>query len=119
MWTGRNGQKLWDGPFDTAGRAWGRLQQIIDAQPGFVVSGTQMSNTVPSRPAPDVHPASEFQAAVLSAGPAAENPDGYGPWFIASFDSDCDGPCGGEILAGQHSRSDGAGGWLCASCGEK
>lgn len=50
LWTTRNGQKLWEGPFVSAGRAWGRLQQIIEAQPGFVLSGTQMSNTVPSRP---------------------------------------------------------------------
>lgn len=41
----------------------------------------------------------------------------YGPWFTASFDSDCDGPCGGQIDEGEHARSDGEGGWLCELCG--
>lgn len=40
-----------------------------------------------------------------------------GPWFTASFDSDCD-DCGGMIMEGEWVRSDGAGGWLCEECGE-
>lgn len=42
---------------------------------------------------------------------------GFGPWFPASFDGDCDGPCTGEIKAGDVIRSDGEGGWLCGDCG--
>ncbi len=41
----------------------------------------------------------------------------FGPWFTAQFDSECDGPCGGQIDEGEHSRSDGEGGWLCELCG--
>ena len=41
----------------------------------------------------------------------------YGPWIDARFDSDCDG-CGVFIEEGDPIRSDGAGGWLCAGCGE-
>jgi hypothetical protein len=41
----------------------------------------------------------------------------YGPWIVARFDSDCDGPCGGAIDEGEHTRSDGEGGWLCELCG--
>ena len=115
FWTNRHGQKCWDGPFDTAGRAWGCLQQIIDAQKTFVIRGTQLSNTVPS--APVSHSAeNEFE----TARPAAPVPDdGYGPWFTASYDSDCDGGCGGQIYEGEQSRSDGQGGWLCSFCGKQ
>jgi len=42
----------------------------------------------------------------------------YGPWFTARFDSECGGPCGGEIEEGDQCRSDGEGGWLCEDCGE-
>ena len=45
-----------------------------------------------------------------------ELPD-VGPWFEARFDSDCDGPCGGQIFEGDQCRSDGEGGWLCQRCG--
>jgi hypothetical protein len=112
LWTGRNGQKFWGGPFATAGRAWGRLQQIIDAQPGFVVSGTQMSNAVPSRPVGDFRQSHLAPAVSL---PATEE---YGPWCTAQFDSDCDG-CAGGIVTGSDFRSDGHGGWLCSDCGER
>ena len=40
-------------------------------------------------------------------------PDKLGPWFIATFDSECDGECGGFIQEGDDARSDGDGGWLC------
>ena len=40
-----------------------------------------------------------------------------GPWFQASYDSDCDG-CGEPITEGDTIRSDGEGGWLCTECGE-
>lgn len=39
-----------------------------------------------------------------------------GPWFDARFDSDCD-DCGDLIQEGDQIRSDGAGGWLCETCG--
>lgn len=41
----------------------------------------------------------------------------WGPWIVARFDSDCDGLCGGVIDEGEHTRSDGEGGWLCELCG--
>jgi len=41
----------------------------------------------------------------------------YGPWFVARFDSECAGPCGGRIGEGDPARSDGEGGWLCQLCG--
>jgi hypothetical protein len=112
LWVNRHGQKCWNGPFETEGRAWGSLQQIIDVQKAFVISGTQMSNTVP--PAPAV---SEFAQA--QPAPAADPDTGYGPWFTASYDSDCDGICGGRIYEGEQSRSDGDGGWLCSFCGKQ
>lgn len=43
---------------------------------------------------------------------------GYGPWFVAGYDSECDG-CPAGIMEGDQSRSDGAGGWLCAECGDE
>jgi hypothetical protein len=43
----------------------------------------------------------------------------FGPWVIARFDSECDGPCGGQIDEGDQIRSDGEGGWLCADCGSQ
>jgi hypothetical protein len=58
------------------------------------------------------------------AEPATVGPrrSGYGrgtlgPWFTASLDGDCSGPCGGEIWEGDRIRSDGEGGWLCSDCG--
>ena len=39
------------------------------------------------------------------------------PWIYARFDGDCDG-CDAPMLEGDHIRSDGDGGWLCAPCGE-
>jgi hypothetical protein len=40
-----------------------------------------------------------------------------GPWFPASFDSNCD-DCDAEMLEGDQIRSDGVYGWLCGECGE-
>lgn len=48
----------------------------------------------------------------------ADESSGYGPWFVAGYDSECDG-CPAGITEGEDSRSDGAGGWLCTSCGEQ
>ena len=45
-------------------------------------------------------------------------PPEYGPWFAASYYSDCDG-CGGRIEPGERIRSDGDGGWLCLLCGDR
>lgn len=88
---------------------------IIDAQNAMVIRGTQLSNTVPSAPARAV--GSEFAQA--TPAPAADPDTGYGPWFTASYDSDCDGVCGGRIYEDEQSRSDGAGGWLCSFCGKQ
>lgn len=115
LWTTRHGQKCWDGPFETEGRAWGCLQMIIDAQKPAVIRGTQMSNAVPSAPVAADPAENEF---------ATAQPDsrvsGYGPWFVAGFDSECDGenPDCDQIWEGDQARSDGAGGWLCSTCGQ-
>lgn len=56
------------------------------------------------------------------AAPAGDRGGERGPWFIATFDSDCDGDepdCGGTIREGEDARSDGAGGWLCLECGRR
>lgn len=49
--------------------------------------------------------------------PAVAAGDIRGPWFTARFDSDCAGPCGSEIQAGDDIRADGEGGYLCRDCG--
>lgn len=104
LWADRHGQRRWDGPFSTAGQAWGQLQRTLDAQNAMVISGTQLSNTIAFTP-----PAADLASAFASAKPAET---GYGPWFTATYDSDCDGVCGGRIFEGDESRSDGDGGWL-------
>lgn len=40
----------------------------------------------------------------------------FGPWITASYDGCCAG-CDGLICRGEQIRADGAGSWLCASCG--
>lgn len=50
--------------------------------------------------------------------PARSEPAGYGPWFPASYEGECDG-CGGDIMPGDRIRADGQGGWLCEECGEE
>jgi len=40
-----------------------------------------------------------------------------GPWITASFDSECNGDCGGALTEGGEIRADGSGGWLCEDCG--
>jgi hypothetical protein len=40
----------------------------------------------------------------------------YGPWFTASYDSECD-YCADDIFEGENIRSDGEGCWLCGTCG--
>lgn len=51
--------------------------------------------------------------------PAFAQPAELGPWITASYCTDCAGDCGGEICPGEEARSDGAGGWLCWSCGDE
>lgn len=110
LWVNRNGQRLWDGPFDNPGRATGRLQMLIDAQKEIVLRGTQMSNTVPSRRASDFQ---QTRPARKETGTAE-----CGPWIVAQFDSNCDS-CAMGIITGSDIRSDGRGGWLCTECGDK
>jgi hypothetical protein len=57
------------------------------------------------------------RVAIAKEEPEPEGTADYGPWIEASFDSDCDGPCGGQISEGDSIRSDGEGGWLCVNCG--
>lgn len=40
-----------------------------------------------------------------------------GPWFDATYHGDC-ADCGGAIEPGDRIRADGAGGWLCDTCGD-
>jgi hypothetical protein len=116
LWVNRHGQRFWQGPFETEGRAWGHLQQIIDAQNSCVICGTQMSKPAPS--APDARPAgNEFE----TAKPGDRGGE-RGPWFIASYQSPCAGgepDCAGTILEGDDIRADGDGGWLCLECGQR
>ena len=44
-------------------------------------------------------------------------PSSYGPWFTASYDSDCS-ECGCLVSEDDQIRSDGDGGWLCEDCGD-
>lgn len=53
--------------------------------------------------------------------PTPRDTSAFGPWFVARFESDCDGDggpqCLGVIEEGEPCRSDGDGGWLCQGCG--
>jgi hypothetical protein len=51
------------------------------------------------------------------ARPYRGDPVQYGPWFIATYDGECDG-CDSAIWAGDRIRADGQGGWICEDCGE-
>lgn len=52
-----------------------------------------------------------------AAGRLEEKP-GKGPWFGASYESDCDG-CGNRVFEGDQIRADGQGGWECEEwCGQ-
>jgi hypothetical protein len=109
LWTGRNGARNWDGPFESAALAWVKKELLPNARNAHVVSGTELANAVPSAPAP----ASEFASAATDPRSA-----GFGPWFTATYDSGCAGPCGGKIYEGDEIRADGEGGWLCSVCGD-
>ena len=54
---------------------------------------------------------------VVKLAAVPEGDPGYGPWVTAGFDGECD-DCGAPVSEGDSIRSDGAGGWLCASCGD-
>lgn len=108
LWVDQHGRRCWEGPFDSAGRAWGSMQRTLGVTRAMVICGTQLSNTIPSLP-PATAEVNEF----TGAKPA----DGRGPWFRASYPGDCNGECGGQIYEGDEIRADGKGGWLCSICG--
>ena len=45
------------------------------------------------------------------------SPQLWGPWFTASYNSDCAG-CGNGIFPHDEIRADGDGGYLCSDCGD-
>lgn len=45
------------------------------------------------------------------------DPEGFGPWFNASYPGECAG-CWGVIDPGDRIRADGEGGYVCEDCGE-
>ncbi len=60
------------------------------------------------------------QCAHCRPKPAAdpfEAPSTLGPWFTASYASECAG-CFGGIEPGDRARADGHGEYLCLDCGE-